>query len=98
MNALEARDGSGQETGHVMTITKPHISRNGNPYYNPEAYINSHLNMYNKRTPIKPDNFIGFKSLRADNMHPNRQHLPSALNAPITVPIMRTQPIPKTYN
>lgn len=91
------RNGIGQQDEFMMTITKPYISTNGNPYYNPETYINSQLNNYNKRTPIKPDNFVGFKILRPDNMLPNMQHKPTALNAPITVPVMRTQPIPKTF-
>lgn len=91
------RDGSGQQDEFRMTTTKAYIPTNGNPYYNPETYINSQLNNYNKRTPIKPDNFIGFKALRPDNMLPNMQHKPSALNVPITVPIMRTQPVPKTF-
>lgn len=96
MNVIP-RDGGGQETGFRMMITKPNISTNGNPYYNPETYLNSQLNMYNKRTPYKPDNFIGFKSLRPDNMQPNRQHIPSALNPPITVPILTTPPVPKVF-
>lgn len=94
---LQIRDGSGQETGFRQTITKPHIPTNGNPYYNPSTYTNSHLNYYNKRTPMKPDNFIGFKVLRPDNMFPNMQHKPSALNPPIIVPVMRTQPVLKTF-
>lgn len=96
MNILP-RDGAGQEIGHKMTITKPFISSNGNQYINQETYVNSQLSMGNKRTPIKPDNFIGFKSFRPDNMQPNRQHTPSALNPPVTVPILTTQPIQKMF-
>lgn len=92
------RDGAAQEYTVNMTYVKPLIPRNGNPYYNPESYLNSQLNMGNKRSPIQPDNFIGYKAFRSDNMHPNRQHIPTALNVPITVPILMTQPVPKIYN
>lgn len=94
---LQTRDGSGQETNFTMTVNRTYIPKNGNPYYNPSTYMNSQLNNYNKRTPMKPDNFIGFKALRPDNMMPNMQHKPTALNPPITVPIMQTQPVPKTF-
>lgn len=96
--SIQSREGSGQQVSHNLAYSKPFISTNGNPYYNPETYLHSYLNNYNKRTPMKPDNFIGFTSLRPDNMHPNRQHIPSALNPPITVPIMHTQPVPKVYH
>jgi hypothetical protein len=95
------RAGFDQEFSENMVYAKPFISRNGNPYYNPETYLNSQLNMGNKRTPIKPDNFIGFKTLRPDNMQPNRQHNPSGLVwDPVAqgVHIMQTQPIPKMFN
>lgn len=95
---LGTRDGSGQETGFKMTITKPFIPKNGNPYYNPETYTNSQLNMGNKRTPIKPDNFVGFNMLRQPNMQPNRQHQSGALNPPVAVPILHTQPIQKVFH
>lgn len=92
------RDGAYQEDATNYAYAKPLIPRNGNPFYNPETYLNSQLNMGNKRSPIQPDNFIGYKSFRADNMHPNRQHIPTALNAPITVPVMKTEAVPKIYN
>lgn len=101
MNTLQARDGAGQETGFKMTISKPLIPKNGNPYYNPSTYINTHLNMPNKRRFMKPDNYVGFKSFRPDNMQPNRQHIPSGLVwDPIKegIPILKTPPISKIYN
>lgn len=96
--SIQSREGSGQQVSQNLAYSKPLIPENGNGLYNPSAYTNSQLNNYNKRTPMKPDNFIGFNSLRPANMHPNRQHLPSALNPPITVPIMHTQPVPKVYH
>jgi hypothetical protein len=92
------RNGQDQQLPINVAHSKPLIPRNGNPYYNPETYLNSQLNMGNKRTPIKPDNFIGFKSFRNDNMMPNMGHKPTALNPPITIPVMTTQPVPKIYN
>jgi hypothetical protein len=92
------RDGSEQSANGNLTFARPRISRNGNQYLNPETYLNSQHTMPNKRTPIKPDNFIGFKTLRPDNMQPNRQHTPTSLNPPVTIPILKTAPIPKIYN
>lgn len=91
------RNGQEQQLPINVAYAKPLIPRNGNPYYNPETYLNSQLNMLNKRTPIQPSNFIGFKSLRPDNMMPNMQHKPTALNPPITVPVMQTQPVPRVF-
>lgn len=94
-------DGGGQESDYRMTISKPYIPRDGNPYYNHETYTNSQLNNYGKRSMIRPDNFIGFKSLRSDNMFPNRQHIPSGLVwDPIKqgIPILQTTPIQKSYH
>ena len=93
------RSGQTQQDQTNRVYAKPFIPKNGN--YNPETYLNSQLNMGNKRTPIKPDNFIGFKTLRPDNMQPNRQHNPSGMVwDPVAqgVPVMKTQPIPKMFN
>ena len=91
--------GTGQLAPRNMTYAKPFIPKDGHGLYGLEEYINSSLNMGNKRTPIKPDNFIGFSSLRPPNMQPNKQHYPAALNPPIQVPFMSTMsPAPKIFH
>lgn len=100
MNTPIPRDGTGQQAPLNLAYSKPLIPRNGNPYYNPNEYGNSYLNNYGKRSFIAPNNFIGIKSLRPDNMQPNRQHIPSGLvwnPQEQGIPILTTPPIPKTF-
>lgn len=92
--------GNGQQQSTNLAYSKPLIPRDGTFAYNPETYTNSQLSMYGKRSMIAPNNFIGVKTLRQDNMQPNRQHTPSAMvwdPEKEGIPILRTQPIPKMY-
>lgn len=97
MNLL-VKDGSSQEEHFKSSITKPFISRNGDSLYNPETYINSGLNMFNKRSPYQPSNFIGIKRLRDDNVEDNRGNKPYMNHVnPKDFPILKTPPNPLIY-
>lgn len=93
--SIKTSEGTGQQVYTNQTFAKPFIPRNGQ--YNPETFTNSALNMYNKRLFQAPTNYIGFQTLRPDNMYPNRQHTPMTNQVP-NVPILTTEPIPKLYH
>ena len=97
--SIKTSDGTGQQVYANLAYSKPYIPKDGNPFYNPSTYLNSGLNNYGKRSFMKPNNFIGVKMCRPANMQPNRQQTPKMNRDPIKegFPILRTPPIPMTY-
>ena len=98
--SIRTSEGSGQQTYVNVAYSKPLTPRDGNHLLNPSIYMNSKLNMYNKRLFQAPNNFIGFKGLRPANMQPNRQQTPHMNRQPAKegIPILKTEPVPRTFH
>ena len=101
MNTLQRREGTGQQVSdNNLNVRSSIVPKNGNPYYNPNTYLNSGLNMPGKRSYKAPTNFIGIQSFRTPNQYPCATFVPQMNKDPKAqgLPILTTPQNPRIYH